>query len=251
MKKLKRCLNTQFTIALLALAAAGPAHGVTTMFQEGVSPTGGYVMGATYIRSTDPTGNQNGDTDLELIFGTTASGDVIRGLLEFDISAIPAADLIQASSLVLTTHSDTGLDQGGETGDPTFNVHSYGFDFDETSATWNAPGTGDATAGGTLGTLLSSASFDPMSTGMEVTFASTPAFQSAVSDALAGDGFLRLIIAKDDESTVSTHEFTRIAADSFGTAGSRPELVITHIPEPSRALLLLLGGLALISRRRR
>ena len=246
--------------AMTLTAMPGQADAALSSFQEGVSPTGGYAHDATYIRSTDPNGNQNGDPDLELIVGTTQTGDVIRSLLEFDVSAIPVTNQIDSVSLVLTTHSNTGLDNGGEPGDPTFNVYSYGFDIDETTATWNAPDSGASdVAGGTLGTLLTSASFDVTNTGVAVTFGDTAPFRSAIANALAIDGFLRLIVAKSDESTVSTHEFARFAADSFGTAGDRPELLVTHsvvpdvVPEPSTATLTVLGllGLGLLRLRRR
>ena len=232
----------------------------TTTFQEGVSPAPAYTHDATYIRSNSVTTNYNSAD--QIIVGTTASGspDVLRSLLEFDVSAIPASDQIDAVSLVLTTYSTGGLDQGGTSGNPTFNAHAYGFDIDETTATWNAPDAGASDApGGTLGTLLTSASFDVTATGQAITFGDTAAFRTAVANALAGDGFLRLIVAKNDESTVGTHEFARFAADSFATAGDRPELLVTHstidreIPEPATLAMLSLAawGLGGYVRRRR
>ncbi len=221
-------------------------------FQQGVSPDASYTHDATYFRSSSP--NSNFGTAGQLIVGTTAPGtsDVLRAVLEFDISAIPASHLIDDVSLALTTYSQGGLDQGGEPGNPTFNVYSYGFDIDETTATWNAPGAGDPNAGGTLGTLLTSASFDVTQTGQTVKFGDTPEFRTAVSDALASDGFLRLIVAKSDETTVGTHEFARFASNSFATLGHRPELIVTHhIPEPATFVMSLAGALLLLLRRRR
>ena len=86
-------------------------------------------------------------------------------------------------------------------------------------------------------------------TGQAITFGDTAAFRTAVANALAGDGFLRLIVAKNDESTVGTHEFARFAADSFATANDRPELLVTHspppIPEPATMALLSLAACGL------
>jgi len=48
--------------------------------------------------------------------------------------------------------------------------------------------TGDPTDGGTLGTLLSSATFDVTQTGLTVTFTNSAAFRSAVTSALAAVG---------------------------------------------------------------
>lgn len=221
-------------------------------FQQGVSPDASYTHDATYFRSNAPTGNF-GTAD-QLIVGTTSgvAADVLRSVLEFDISAIPASHLIDDVSLLLTTYSQGGLDGGGEPGSPTFNVYSYAFDIDETAATWNAPGAGDPNAGGTLGTLLTSASFDVTQTGETVTFGDTPEFRTAVSDALASDGLLRLILAKSDETTVGTHEFARFASNEFATLGHRPELMVTHsIPEPSTFVMFFAGALLLMLRRRR
>jgi hypothetical protein len=216
-------------VFIAAVALALPTAGAQTSFQEGVTPTVAYTHDATYIRSGDADSNFDADTDLELIVGSTI-GDLLRSMLEFDLSEIPASDQADSVSLVLTTHSNTGLDQGGEDGNPTFDVYSYGFDIDESAATWNAPADGDATAGGTLGTLLASASFDVTVTGQAITFGDSPAFRSAVDDALAGDAVLRLIVVKRDESTVGTHEFARFAADSFATVADRPRLNVEHSP---------------------
>jgi hypothetical protein len=213
----------------LALEGGPPEPEQGTSFQEGVSPTGAYTHDAAYVRSGDPDANFNGDPDRELIVGTTAGGtpDVLRALLAFDLGTLPAAGVVGSASLILTTHSNTGLDQGGEAGDPTFHLHAYGFDVDETNSTWNAPGTGDPTAGGTLGTLVSLARFDPAVTDQVITFDNTPEFRSAVSDALAGDGILRLAVAKSNESTVGTHEFARFHDESATTPAKRPELRVT------------------------
>jgi len=223
-----------FAFVMIAFVASLVSAEVTS-FQEGVLPTGAYTHDGTYIRSNDGTGNFDNDPDLELIVGTTAGGDpdVLRCMLEFDVSAIPASAQIRSVLLVLTTHSNTGLDLGGTDGNPTFNVYAYGFDIDETTATWNAPGAGDPTAGGTLGTLLTSASFDVTSTGLAVTFGDTHEFRTAVANALTGDGLLRLIVAKNDESTVGTHEFTRFAADSFAATANRPKLQIEYTDDPT------------------
>jgi hypothetical protein len=219
-------------IAAVATTLTLPIAEAQTSFQEGVTPTVSYTHDATYIRSNAVDGNFNDDPDLELIVGTTTGGtaDILRSLLEFDLSAVRTSDQADSVSLVLTTHSTTGLDQGGVDGNPIFDVYSYGFDIDDTAATWGAPGDGDTTAGGTLGTLLTSASFDVTVTGQAITFGDTPAFHSAVDDTLAGDGILRLIVVKHDESTIGTHEFARFAADSFATEGDRPELNIEHSP---------------------
>lgn len=228
----------------------------TTGFQEGVAPTGAYTHDAVTIRSAFATTNQN--TSDQVIVGVTAGNETLRGLLEFDISTIAASDDIDSASLTMTV--DSGLDDiGADSAD--FNLYTYGFDINEAVSDWNDPdgngvdGTGDTTAGGTLGTLLSSVTFDPTDAGLEVTFADSAAFRAAVENALAGDGILRLILAKASEATSSAHEFTRFFAESDDTAANRPRLLINHsastvIPAPA-ALPAGLALIGLIAARRR
>lgn len=227
-------MNTsQFTFQgigrLLAIAAAmtvttQSAVAATTSFQQGVSPTAAYVHDATYIRSANTATNFNDNG--QIIVGPT-NGDVLRGLFEFDISQLPVTEMIDTVSLVLTTYSTAGINDVGPAGaSTTFNAYAYNFDINETAATWNAPGAGDATPGGASGTLLSSASFDVEITGQTVTFANTSAFRLALLNAQAGDGYLRLILRGADE-TVGAHNFARLSDDTV-TAANRPALQVTH-----------------------
>jgi hypothetical protein len=225
----------QIAIAGACVFSAFAAEATLISFQEGVSPTGAYTQDAVYIRQNEADTNQNGDPDQELIVGFTTDNTELRGLLEFDISTIPATDVIDSVSLGLRTG-------GGLSSAITINIYEYGSDFDEATATWNAPAPGEAIAGGTLGTLLSSATFNP-TVNADITFGNSPAFQIAVSDALAGDGFLRLILARSDNSGPGQNRFARFADETDTPLADRPELVISHIPEPSSLMLLGLGGL--------
>ncbi len=211
----------------------------TNSFQEGVSPTEAYRHEAVYIRSGDADANFNGDADQEVIGGSTTD-DLLRGLFEFDIGSIPASEQVHSVSLVLTTLSSTpGINNvGGPGALTTFKLHAYGFDVDEAAATWNAPGAGDGTAGGTSGTLLSSAAFDVEVTGQTVTFGDTHAFRAAVSDALAGDGVLRLILRGDDEA-VGTHNFARFSDETVTPAANRPELRVVTRQGASAGMVLI------------
>jgi len=195
----------------------------TNYFQEGVAPTSAYSHDAVYIRSGFSEDNFNGDSDQELLVGFTQTPDELRSLLAFDISTIPFGSQVDKASLVLRTEAP----QGGLGGTITINVYAYDFDIDETSATWIAPGTGDTTAGGTLGTLLSSATFDATEQSMDVTFGDSVAFRAAVANALAGDGSLRFVLARSDSSSTG-NRFARFDDESVATAGNRPELRVTH-----------------------
>jgi len=214
-----------------------------TSFQEGVSPTPSYTQDAVYINEGDPTGNGNNDLDQELIVGYTGSSQW-RGLLEFDISAIPATDQIDSVSLVMRTDSD----QPGTGGDITINLYEYGSDFDEASVSWNSHDS-------TLGTLLSTATFDANTQGLEVVFGDTEIFRQALADARAGDGFLRLLLARST-SAGSGNRFARFDDETVSPLSSRPHLLVAHsaipISEPSTAglALLCLGCCGLAFRRK-
>ena len=86
-----------------------------------------------------------------------------------------------------------------------------------------------------MSTLLTSATFAATASGIDVTFSDSALFRTAVSDALAGDGLLRLIPARSDGSG-SGHRFARFDDETVTTAGNRPELRVTHSAPPSSAI---------------
>jgi len=236
-------------------------------FQEGVSPTPAYTADSVTIRSDFPNTNQDNDPDFENIVGRVGS-DFMRVLYEFDLSEIAAQAgglpvTIDSAQLELVTRPEgSGSGQGGAF---TVDLHAYDFDFVESAATWNDPdgdgsaGTGDTTAGGTPGALLSSVGVSGTGTpgGSLVTLADSAAFRTAVADALASPGeTLRLLMKAEDESG-SGNRFIRFRDEVFGTATDRPKLVVgfsvtTVIPEPaSLAVWSLLAGLGIAAVRRR
>ncbi len=225
---------------------------VESNFQQGVSPSVGYVADSTYIRQSWEDTPQDGDGDKENLVGFLTSSDEMRGLFEFDLSEIQAwSDEVAHVELVLTTRPN----QAGS-GSPTVAIHEYGFDFVEAAATWNDPaGDGsDSTVGGTLGTLLASATFNATDQGLAVTFEDTPEFRAAVAAALnSPDQTLRLL-ARQTSSGNSYVRFQNEEFDWSGDLSGRP-LLIVHmaVPEPSSLLLACLGlaAVGLIRRRQR
>ncbi|MFT5129946.1 MAG: hypothetical protein ACI8W8_003575 [Rhodothermales bacterium] len=219
------------TRVIILILVATSSTALTTRFQEGVSPIAAYTHDAVYIRKNQATTNQNNDPDDELLVGYTNDNTELRGLLEFDLSDIYAGDQIDAASLVLHTG-------GGLSASITINVYQYDHDFDETSSTWNAPGTADATTGGTLGTLLSSVTFDPSissSPGSLLTLPSTAAFRSSVASALAGDGFLRLLVARSDSSG-GGNRFARFRDETITPPANRPALTVLQAQPPGTVI---------------
>jgi len=243
---------------VLGTAAVPPAPSTQyEAFQEGVSPSAGYTADSVTIRSDIANGNQDNDPDFENIVGRVGS-DFMRVLHEFDLSEIASQAgglpvTIDSARLELVTRPrDDGSGQGGAF---TVDLLEYGFDFVESTATWNDPdgdgsaGTGDTTAGGTLGALLSSVavSGSGISGNSLVTLADSAAFRTAVANALAGgDDTLRLLMKAQNESG-SGNRFISFRDEVFATADYRPKLVVGFtvssgvIPEPATMLAVFAG----------
>ena len=217
---------------ILLIMAAPDANAAVISFQEGRSPDAAYTIGATYLHSNKATEAQDTDPDDEVLVGFyNGSNAVFRTLLEFDLTAIETAAgtnavEIYGVQLLLNTEGDGAGD------DIAITASTYGFDFDETTATWNAPAPGDATAGGTIGTSLSVASFDPTSgSGSDVTFTNSAAFQAAVASALAGDNVMRVVLHQTGGTPDGDHLYARLFDEDNGANG--PELTVDcSLPEP-------------------
>lgn len=157
------------------------------------------VVADTYIASNLATTPQNGDVKLTVGY----AGGTKRALIRFDTSSItfPAGAVLAVSSAVLKV-TNTGT---GGLNDPDVGIYDYAYDFGETSATWNNPaGNGsDSTAGGTIGTLLASIANLNDDADVSHTFASSPAFQSVVETALAGDNTINLLVKRPNDSGTS------------------------------------------------
>ena len=144
--------------------------------------------------------------------------------MKFDVSSIPSSSVIDEASITFTTKTGKGVNN-------TFNLYAYGHDFDEATATWNVPCGGAPAGGSTNGTLLTSATFDTTVADQEITFGDAAALRSAVAAALAGDGFLRMILANADESVTSNFALFWDDEAAASAAFNSPKLeVISHEP---------------------
>lgn len=210
------------------------------------------VVADTYLYSLDADANNNGDTDNEIIVGVNnpGSGGQFHGLIRFDTSTIsvPVGFTINVTGVTLNTLNRNAAGGGSNL---TIQVYDYGFEFGETTATWNNPAgnAADSTAGGTEGTFLTSSS---VSTGANDTnsFDSSAAFISVVENAIGGDNTVNLLLKRS--SVADTNSFTRFLSLRSGDPGF--ELVVDYdliaVPEPATALLGGLGVLLLLRRRR-
>ncbi len=222
---------------------------------------------SVYIRNDTGGGatNQNADTDIEEIVGWNAgtAGMELRGLYQFDVSAI-ASDVntlgggnfanLTINSVTLTLFERRGLTQSFQ-----IDVYSYGFNFNEATATWNNPaGDGsDLTVGGTFGSLLTSGAVAFTATTADnesFTFIDSAAFRNALFNAAQGDGSLELMLDRTGSPAAGQTGFLSFSSDEQGggTGLRRPTLSFDYsvVPEPSAALLGGLGLIALLRRRR-
>ena len=207
---------------------------LTIGFQEGVVPTPGYVADSIYIRADQANSNADGDGDLENIIGRVGN-NALRGLYAFDLSAIAAQDPcgnaeIESVTFTQTTRSrDGGSGQGGAV---MADLLLYGFDFDESLATWNAPAPGDGTPGGTLGSVIASVTLDPSVAGGTAVTISSPGLNAAVSAALSQpDQTLRMMLKLQTE-TGGGNNFISFRNEDFTTLAQRPRLDITFNRDP-------------------
>ncbi|MDA3877682.1 MAG: hypothetical protein PF483_11415, partial [Halothiobacillus sp.] len=112
-------------------------------------------------------------------------------------------------------------------------------------AIWLAPSCSppaayDTGSAGLPGAVLSAVGFNVETTGQRVTFESTSAFCTAVADALAGDGVLRMIITNNDESNLGTHDFARFCDETASSSEERPELRISYLTAPPQGSVLVI-----------
>lgn len=249
-------------IAPLSLLGLLPLPAATISFQEGVGPTVGYDHISKDIRS-QPASNNGSQT---LVGNQPAGVGLIRTLMSFGLSAIPAGSTINGISLTLVTD---GQDQGGNmAGVGIVNLHEIipnGLAANNmidgaTWSNWSATGTWTTAGGDYSPTPLASSTLNDANSngklewGETAVFSSTPAFVAAAQAAFdAGLPLEFILIAPTAEAGTSGQNFFRFVSDNHTTTNLRPLLVIDYtIPEPSTAVFALLsaGLLARRSRRR-
>jgi len=100
---------------------------------------------------------------------------------------------------------------------------------------------------------LTSTTIGPLGTpDLDVIFPDTPAFRTAVADALASaDKTLRLMLKQDPGREGAYTEGVYFCSNEYSTLGRRPELIVSHVPEPCSLVMLCCGGLYFLFRRKR
>lgn len=229
------------SVTIVCFCLAGSANALTTTLREGP----GYEMGAVNVR-TDSGANQDG---YGIHVGNSYNGHHYRGLLEYDLAPIGAGR--QIDSITLTVTSNRG------NGGTLLGLHSYAYDFDETTAKRYSVAPGDTSTVGTLGSLLTEVQYSSSVWGASFTFASTDAFVAAANEAMANDEPLRMIIAALTTGTIASLYGDDNTPSNAGYETWRPTLTIESseapVPEPATmaALTAGLAGLGGYIRKRR
>ncbi|MCI0400307.1 MAG: DNRLRE domain-containing protein [Gammaproteobacteria bacterium] len=105
----------------------------TVSFQDGVSPTSGYV-GTTDTRLSESSAKSNyGTSSTVRVDGEDSDEENRYGLLKWDLSSIPAGSLVQSVTITLEM-TDTSVN--------TYELYEIKRPWVETQATWNVYATG-------------------------------------------------------------------------------------------------------------
>ncbi|HOF17999.1 MAG TPA: DNRLRE domain-containing protein [Phycisphaerae bacterium] len=175
------------------------------------------------------------------------SGDYIP-IIRFDLSGIAAGQTI--TNVVFRVEAKDGSNRGG-----VFDVYMFKTDTwtegnknnataDPGEVTWNSmsPTATDPTHDLNSGGILASVSH----TDAGVIDISSAALTTAVQSEFAGDKLITFVLIGP---TTSHDTATLYSREKVGF--TPPTLILTTVPEPATMSLIALGGLAMLSRRRR
>lgn len=173
------------------------------------------------IRSTS-TGNQGAANDLAV--GPLGSGDLFRSLISFDLSTVNVAAPASLSlRLTVSTKDATSV-----AGNQTLRLYRITGDWSEAQASWTKATSirNWTTAGGDFeATPLSEVTLDPTTVvvGANVVFPSTDALRDALSETIATDGVLSLVVVSTSETAGQRGLFWFCSREDLG---SEPTLVM-------------------------
>lgn len=240
----------------------------------------------TFIRNDSDLADspQNGNENNELLFGSHSAISDMRVLVGFDVSQIVkevnTAGGGNFKNLTINSASITFYDRRGALTQkqPRVVVNAYDHAFVDSKATWNAPGTGDTEAGGSIGSALGAArdlDLDSTFDNEELTVSLSEKLISKAIQNSASAGTLNLILTtlgtperyisltSDGSADTTRHtalhiEYTvgpsKPSSVALASKKPRPALspkktqsVITPTaPEPTSSAILAVGGITIV-----
>ena len=193
---------------------------------------------------------QNTDTQDDTAFVPISDANngngVRRALIQFDISGLPAGQLIDSAILSITQAGPTPAFDG----EVTLEVYRLTKDWVETEVRWTEAATGDAwtTPGGDVDPILITSVSTTYTFDTQVDFDIT----GLVQDWYDGTSDNFGVLIRDNGFT--TNDKFAFASRTHGGATTAAEPVLTidysPIPEPGSLALLALGGMFVVRRRR-
>ena len=205
-------------------------------FQEGTDAYAGAVD-ALMRGGASATTNYDGGTTIQAKGNTCCSGDYERAaVITFDISDIPDTATIDSATLAFTrTNDDDGttdvyLYEGLRDfveAEVTFTIYSTGNNW--TTAGAKSDGNDlEGTAGSSTGALATHAISGSEVSGDVITYGSTAAMVTHISDSLAGDSALYVLHQK-----TATGINNQYASSDNATTADRPKLSVSYTPAAS------------------
>lgn len=249
------CTSLALAIAAVGFAASAVDAATITLQQRVDGYTG---TSDAIVREDQPTVIQYAGTsgNQQLLAGSIGtSGKKAHSMLSYDLSGVIAAAGGQTITVESVTLTLTVIGKEGNAITPVnVSLYQYNYNFVQTASTWNNPsGTGtDTTAGGTIGTLLSTTVASANNIESTFTFGSSTDFVNAINAALTGSGTLNLLI---DSSGVN-ESLLRFAGVRYpNNLNYAPILSITYsvaeVPEPATIGLMVMAAGTLLLRKKR
>lgn len=240
--------------AIALWAASGTSlHAAVITVYSGWNGTG-------YILESNNTGVFQNSGSAEVRVGSYPTDDRYNALLRFNLAPVVIPDGYEITGVSLTLTALGAEGSTSENRNVTVDLYESLRVFDHT-ATWSEYSAGNPwqTAGGTgandRGDLLSSLIFNPRPQALDakLTWTSSDAFVSTVSDLVDADGTLRLWLGINESDLNGARHMLNFGGNTYTTGSRQPVLNITYeaIPEPSCIALLGLGAFVLFVRRRR